>query len=75
MIRIHEQFDGDRIPPEQASYYRSAMARCEVPCHICGRPLYVGTSTKCEIERAMAHDLDNPLTCYECERNSEERIR
>lgn len=73
MIRIHEQFDGDRFPPDQATYYRSSMKRCEVPCHICGRPLYVGRNTKSEIERAIEHDLENPLTCSDCERTIDER--
>ena len=75
MITSHEQFDADRLSPNQATYYRSAMNRCEVPCHICGRPLYVGTSTKNEIERSIAHDLENPLTCSECERDFDERMR
>ena len=74
MITSHEQFDGDRLPPNEANYYRSAMNRCEVPCHICGRPLYVGKSTKSEIERAMTLDLDNLLTCSECERNLDDRV-
>lgn len=73
MTVIHEQFDGDRTPTNEGAFYRSNMQRCEVPCHICGRPLFVGKSTKSEIERAIEHDLGNPLTCSDCERNDDDR--
>ena len=72
MPRIHEQFDGDRVTPGVVMDYRSVTNRVEIPCRICGRALYVGESTAHEIERAIEHDLDNPVTCSECERNFDE---
>jgi hypothetical protein len=69
MIVVREQFDADREPTNLASQYRSATDRVEMQCGVCGRPLYVGQDTKREIERAIEHDLGNPLICGECERN------
>ena len=74
MIRIHEELDDDRVRPDRPTHYRTITNRCEVPCHTCGRPLYVGVSTKREIEREIKNHLDNPLTCSECERELDDLL-
>ena len=72
MTRLHEQFDGDRVERIPVTEYRSMMNRFEIPCSVCGRPLFVDQDTKREIQRSLDRDLENTLTCAECERNLDE---
>jgi hypothetical protein len=72
MARLHAQYDTDPVTPGMVTAFRTVTNRFEIPCRVCGRPLYVGESTAHEIERAIEHDLDNPLTCSECERSVDE---
>ena len=71
MVRVHEQFDADRVSSDVSMNYRSNAYKFEIPCSVCGRPLYVGESTAREVERAMKFGSDHTISCSECERDVE----
>jgi hypothetical protein len=66
---VREQFDADRFQHPQITEYPADLERFTIPCAVCRRPLYVDEETKNSIERAIEHDLDNGLTCPDCEQD------
>lgn len=67
MPRLREQFDSDRIMRDEMTEYATAVNRFEVRCSVCGRSLYIDEVGKQDLERALAHDLDNTIICRECD--------
>jgi hypothetical protein len=71
MQRLREEFDSDLITGNTATEYRTETNRYEMPCCVCGKILYIDEEAKADLERALEHDLDNTLTCLECEQDAE----
>ena len=65
--RLREEYDADRIKPNEPTECKTPLNRYELNCGVCGKRFYVDEETLRDFENRFKHDLDNQFICSECE--------
>lgn len=75
MPRLSQKYDDDLVKSsEQPAEAKNDSKAFELPCSVCGKRLLVDEETFKIVNKALAHDLDNPLFCGDCEQAYVEEI-
>ena len=72
MPRLREEFDSDLITRDRPAEWRTTTNNFEVPCSVCGKPLFMDDDTKQVFHRAAELGLDYEPTCLDCEQEYDE---